>query len=249
MLATRSSSSPTRIAPLADHHQSSLPPPPSAFPADALQSLRAAAADDDTSILAPALVEVGEDRSVHPTVEESQQVQTGESTIPHPTIDQRNYLHWESLDCSPPDYLDDFPPQYDHQHALHLSRETSSTSDEDEKVGLYDSQGESSSTPISLTGEKRQLELDALTDAVDRAYEATQLNDQRSDPPARKAVRKKSWSLVREGGKGKQKDVDVDVAEEKEREKELGEIWNHIERAHGNSESSYDYVDVTRDGS
>jgi hypothetical protein len=220
-----------------------LAPPPAAFPTDLRDALLRDAFETTT-------VEATRQQADAVVVQTSTQPLVGyndghsnascqERTMPS----QDTHAHRQSFETSPPDYVDDIPPQYHQEHF-------ETTSNVDFKDSKYDFANPDQTTGTSgrsyqpLQGEKRELELNAVARAIDRAYEAApQLEDQRCEPPAadtkgKKALRKarSTESLDRLAGSSKSRGKQRDIEKERQREQELNHIWEKIERAHGNRE-------------
>lgn len=243
MLATRSRSSSTQRTPLVIHDEVALPPPPQAFPVEAVERLRN---DESRSAVAHAFADMSEYES-ESSLEDTRHSHLRTTTLNDQLMSQRHDPGWASFESLPPDYIEDTPPRYDPsaQHETLFPEDLSRTASQDKKAGLATPQGEPSHAHQTMNDEKRQLELDAIADALDRAYETTHLDDQRCPAPVidgkgKKPICKKPWVLGREEAKGKQRAVDA--GEDKEKEKELSVIWNQIERAHGNGLREQVYV-------
>jgi hypothetical protein len=153
------------------------------------------------------------------------------------------HVHRQSFETSPPDYVEDIPPEYHQEHF----EATSNVDLKDRKYEFANQEqtpGPSGRSYQPLQGEKRELELNAVARAIDRAYEAApQLEDQRCEPPAadtkgKKALRKarSTESVNRLAGSSKWRGKQRDIEKERQREQELNHIWEKIERAHGNRE-------------
>lgn len=82
----------------------------------------------------------------------------------------------------------------------------------------------------TVSNEKMLLELDAVTSAIERLYEAApQLANQRADYRT---------SRAEPSDKGKERKKKQSFAEERVKEQELLTIWERIEKAHGNGRAT-----------